>query len=429
MATKSEVVNPKTTHFEFFGPIGTFFLIFLLPATVLSLGLLVDSPIYPYSLNRLPSLIVEQMSAVRATHVFFYLSWMAFQVFLYYFVPGKIVDGTVLRTGEKLKYKVNAFRVLITTHAVMQLITAIYGSRPLIWVADNFFQISVVASFFSIKQSFFLWFLSSRRPEPLLSTIGNSGNFFYDFWMGRELNPRIIGLDLKYFCELRPGMFLWAVLNWAHVAKQYHEFGFVTNSMIVVVCCQLIYIADSVYYEQAILTTMDITTDGFGFMLTYGDLVWVPFTFSLQSKYLASNPIKLPRSLSTGLLFLNIWAYYVFRSSNSQKNLFRSQPDHPSVKNLKYIKTETGSRLLIDGWWKMSRHMNYFGDWMMGLSWCLCTGFPSINNALAYFYVLYFGFLLVHRALRDDHKCRLKYGKDWEKYCNIVKYRIIPYVY
>ena len=34
--------------------------------------------------------------------------------------------------------------------------------------------------------------------------------------------------------------------------------------------------------ESAILTTMDITTDGFGFMLTFGDLTWVPFIYSLQ---------------------------------------------------------------------------------------------------------------------------------------------------
>ena len=35
---------------------------------------------------------------------------------------------------------------------------------------------------------------------------------------------------------------------------------------------------------QAILTTMDITTDGFGYMLAFGDLAWVPFTYSLQAR-------------------------------------------------------------------------------------------------------------------------------------------------
>lgn len=41
--------------------------------------------------------------------------------------------------------------------------------------------------------------------------------------------------------------------------------------------------------ERAILTTMDITTDGFGFMLAFGDLSWVPFTYTLQARYLVSD--------------------------------------------------------------------------------------------------------------------------------------------
>jgi hypothetical protein len=118
-------------------------------------------------------------------------------------------------------------------------------------------------------------------------------------------------------------------------------------------------------------------------------------------------------------------------------------------------------------------------------AWCLPCGFQSI---IPYFYVIYFGVLLgklpriqmladaaitwlsdslpqsnsmyvlagyfmvllndanldlllgmskkmlillcaVHRDLRDEHACHLKYGKDWEKYCSIVKYRIVPLIY
>lgn len=44
------------------------------------------------------------------------------------------------------------------------------------------------------------------------------------------------------------------------------------------------------------------------------------------------------------------------------------------VAGLKYIKTETGSRLLADGWWGSSRHINYFGDWLLSLAMSLTTG-------------------------------------------------------
>jgi len=35
----------------------------------------------------------------------------------------------------------------------------------------------------------------------------------YDFFIGRELNPRIGNLDLKEFCELRPGLIGWLIIN------------------------------------------------------------------------------------------------------------------------------------------------------------------------------------------------------------------------
>ena len=35
---------------------------------------------------------------------------------------------------------------------------------------------------------------------------------------------------------------------------------------------------------------MDIATEGFGFMLSFGNLAWVPFTYSLQARYLVDHP-------------------------------------------------------------------------------------------------------------------------------------------
>ena len=59
------------------------------------------------------------------------------------------------------------------------------------------------------------------------------------------------------------------------------------------------------------------------------------------------------------------------------------------------------------------------------LAWCLPTG---LNTPITYFYLVFFVILLLHRQIRDDEACREKYGSDWEKYCEKVPYRIIPYV-
>lgn len=39
--------------------------------------------------------------------------------------------------------------------------------------------------------------------------VSPAGYFIYDFFTGHELNPRIGSFDLKYFCELRPGLIGW----------------------------------------------------------------------------------------------------------------------------------------------------------------------------------------------------------------------------
>lgn len=214
---------------------------------------------------------------------------------------------------------------------------------------------------------------------------------------------------------------------------------------------QAVYVFDALYNESAILTTIDITTDGFGFMLAFGDLVWVPFTYSLQARYLSVHPVTLGPIWVLVIVGLQLTGYYIFRSSNSEKNRFRTNPDDPANAHLTYIQTARGSRLLTSGWWGAARHINYLGDWLMSWSYCLPTlaagykltpsilypgmrlvttdGMQGAAIPITYFYMLYFAVLLIHRERRDEEKCRKKYGKDWEEYCRLVKSRIIPGVY
>lgn len=63
---------------------------------------------------------------------------------------------------------------------------------------------------------------------------------------------------------------------------------------------------------------------------------------------------------------LNALGYLIFRGSNSQKNAFRQNPDGPVGRRLRTLQTATGRRLIVSGWWGVARHINYFGDWLLG---------------------------------------------------------------
>ncbi|TPX41865.1 hypothetical protein SeLEV6574_g05880 [Synchytrium endobioticum] len=416
-------LNPQTKSYEFGGPLGAGILIVSLPATVYALFLAVNKTGAP------PSWLLTLSykgfnSACRTTQfinpkaVFVILGWFGFQVLLERTIPSNDATGTMLRDGKTaLKYKINAFKAMLASGVAVGALMSIYGLRPLVWIANNVVPLATASIALSTLVSVHMYHRSFSKGA-ILALGGNTGNPVYDFWIGRELNPRIASFDWKFFCELRPGLIGWVLLNAAFAAKQYVELGRVTDSMVLVNVFQLYYVIDALWHEAAVLTTMDIVMDGFGYMLAFGDLTWVPFTYSLQARYLADHPTDLGALASSAIVALKILGLLIFRGSNSQKNAFRTNANAPQVRHLKYIETPTGSRLITSGWWGAARHINYTGDWLMAVAWCLPTGFKT---PLTYFYPIYFAVLLFHRAMRDDEKCRHKYGKAWDEYCEKVE--------
>lgn len=49
---------------------------------------------------------------------------------------------------------------------------------------------------------------------------GDTESRFYNFFIGRELNPRIGRFDIKHFVELYPGLIGWLVIDLGMLAKQ-----------------------------------------------------------------------------------------------------------------------------------------------------------------------------------------------------------------
>ncbi len=107
--------------------------------------------------------------------------------------------------------------------------------------------------------------------------------------------------------------------------------GSISISMFLITTLQGFYVWDSLYVEKAVLSTMDITTEGFGFMLCFGDLSWVPFIYSLQSRYLVDYDPNLSLIEIGAILLLYLLGYYIFRSSNSEKDAFRKDPNSNEV--------------------------------------------------------------------------------------------------
>jgi protein-S-isoprenylcysteine O-methyltransferase Ste14 len=359
-----------------------------------------------------------------ATSILVVASWLLFQALLQIYAPGKWIEGMPLpvRSGARLSYKMNGWTSWWITWIVLAAAVA-FGAIPPTLLADQFGPLITTWNVFTFAFCLYLY----GRGKSGSAEERVTGNAIEDFWLGRELNPRLGRFDLKLFFEARPGLIGWVAIDLSLAAKQYQQMGRVTAPMILVCAFQFWYVADYFLHEEAILTTWDIQHENFGFMLCWGDLVWVPFTYTIQAYYLLVHPVTLPAWAIAGIVLLHSIGFTTFRGANIQKHRFRKDPSRPIWgKPPRFIATAAGKPLLLSGWWARSRHMNYFGDLLMGLAWCLTTGFSS---PLPYFYIVYFTILLVHRERRDHRMCAARYGPDWESYCRLVPWRIVPGLY
>ena len=140
-----------------------------------------------------------------------------------------------------------------------------------------------------------------------------------------------VRFDFKLFFNGRPGILGWTVIILSFMAKQYELYGFVSNSLIAVFLLQATYILDFFYHEGWYLRTIDIAHDHFGFYLAWGDTVFLPMTYTLQSLYLLYNPVQLSTPGLLAVLALGFSGYWVFRAVNNQKDTVRQAKGHCTI--------------------------------------------------------------------------------------------------
>jgi len=127
--------------------------------------------------------------------------------------------------------------------AILAAGTYVQGPDFPVWkfITDNYIQLLtsniiisyVLATYVYIKS------FSVKQNDPddrELAAGGVSGNMLYDWYIGRELNPRVnvplIGeVDIKSWCELRPGMLGWIILDLAFIMAQWRAYGKITDSI------------------------------------------------------------------------------------------------------------------------------------------------------------------------------------------------------
>lgn len=361
------------------------------------------------------TLTIERVALATAGYAaFFFATLLAARA-----LPGALVQGFPQPDGRRKHYVLNGLGLFVLTHMIVIGATLLCGVSIAPLVTEWFAPLFVGANLFSVA-----WALALHRGGlQRLGPGARSGRgFVRDLCMGVELNPTWRGVDLKVFAY-QPSLLGLGVLVAAFAVAQFEAQGALTPQMALYAGCWWLYLLTHYRDEPGVLSMYDIIAEKFGFMLVWGDLVLVPFFYCAAGWVLLgqTEAMPLPQWLATAAVYaLGLW---IFRGANKQKHRFKTDPTAPIWGERPLL---VGDRLLVSGWWGLGRKINYTGELMVYFAIAATAGFGSIVPFLVPIWLLC---LLVHRAWRDEQRCRAKYGPVWAAYCRIARFRMVPWLY
>jgi len=340
---------------------------------------------------------------------------------LHIVLPARKVIGYVIdeNSGEKLRYRLNGLVVLI----IIMMLWFGLGYLKLL-PFDWFYTVRwySLAGAFTLGLSYSLF---AVIPHPAVKK-----SFLADLFLGRQKNPQYLGgrVDAKMWLYM-VGAIMLELHVLSFVAHHYLVFGLEEVNG-VYLCAVLItfFVFDYLSNEEVHLYTYDFFAERLGFKLGWGCLVFYPYFYAValwSSVDLASPELTIGQMVLFSGIFLLGWI--LARGANMQKFYFKTAPDTSFLGIWPETVSANGKSLLVNGFWGLSRHINYLGEILMASGIALTV--TTQAGFWPWLYPLYYVALLFPRQLDDDKRCALKYGDLWQVYTKKVKYRIIPFIY
>ena len=364
---------------------------------------------------------------------------------LHVLLPGRRTIGYVCdRDGKALKYKLNGFVMWIISFATFLIFPMTIQTQ----LYDNFAGNALEALVIGLAVSFFFYIRGGNEKYARCRTIdqvnskiepalaGEAPSKLAKFYLGHEWNPRIFGVDVK--------MYLYAVgaitlqLNiLSFCAADRLRRGHLSFAAGTYLAMFSWFIAEYMFFENVHLYTYDLFAEKIGFKLCWGCLFFYPFFYGIGGLSLAWQESRTDISfpISICCLFLFFCGWIITRGANLQKYYFRVNPANKTFTFGPFTVDQRcvpGTHILCSGWWGAAKHFNYTGEILQGLAISLPA--VLISNSLAsavvpLAYPVFYCALFIPRQIDDDALCQQKYGEKWNKYSEIVTYRMIPGIY
>lgn len=300
-------------------------------------------------------------------------------------------------------------------------------------VTEEWGSILMTLNIFALGWCTFLYI--KGRLLPSSPDTFYSGNPVFDFFQGIELHPRMFGVSLKQLINCRVSMMGWSTAVLLFCLAQY-DAGDLRFSLVASSAVTILYLFKFFWWETGYFGSLDIMHDRFGYYICWGVLSWVPAVYCLPGFWMLYYGPQLSPVLAVVCVVLGAVAIWINYAADAQRQRVRATGGkttvwgkEPVLVEARYT-TEDGQErknlLLASGWWGVARHFHYVPELSLTLAWTIPAGFSAF---LPWFYLFFLTILLVDRAGRDEKRCAAKYGEDWNRYREAVRWRMLPGVW
>jgi protein-S-isoprenylcysteine O-methyltransferase Ste14 len=340
---------------------------------------------------------------------------------LYVVLPGRWVEGYARdASGRRLRYHLNG---LLVFGVVVGAYVALAANGVMAWDFFYLHRVGMLATAFVVGLCFTLAIVLSGPPLR--------ASLLDDLYLGRFENPQWLNgrVDVKMFLYLVGATMLeLCVLSFAAHHVLTHPLD-PSRGVLLYAALFSFFLVDYLCFERVHLYTYDFVAERVGFKLGWGCLVFYPFFYCVGLWFAADRENPHPSRgvlLGSALLFFVGWV--LARGANLQKFEFKAHPERARFGPFAQRALGQGDkRVLISGFWGLSRHINYLGELLMASALALC-----LDAQCAYWpwlYPAYYVALLVPRQIDDERRCAQKYGALWDEYRRAVPKRIVPFLY
>lgn len=346
---------------------------------------------------------------------------MAVVFILNAYLPARRVTGYITKPGsmEKMKYRINGIFVFIVVVALW-FILGITGIVPFDYL--YIYRWHGLAGACTLGLIFTFVLVLPRKP------VRNS--LATDLFLGRVENLQVLNgrVDIKMWLYLA-GATMLELNVLSFTAYHLMVYGDAASTGILLSAALLSwFVLEYLIFEEVHLYTYDLFAERIGFKLGWGCIVFYPYFYpiGLWATVALPDP-QTPSWLLAVYAVIFFSGWMLARGANMQKFFFKRNPQRSFLGIVPESITDGKKSLLVNGFWGISRHVNYLGEILMASGIILCTGYPRL--IWPWLYPLYYVLLLFTRQHDDDRRCSIKYGELWSEYRKRVPWRIIPYIW